>query len=115
MQQVRDQVESSAENMVKLAERAQAIGDIISTVKSIAEQTNLLALNAAVEASRVGEHGEGFSVVAGEIKELAEQSRQATQDIRLILNEIRQATNSAVLATETGTRSVQSAGRIVDP
>ena len=109
---VKEQVESLAENILSLAERAQAIGEITATVKDIAEQTNVLALNAAVEASRAGEHGKGFAVVAAEVKSLADQSKKATAQVRQILGEIQQATNSAVLSTEQGTKSVTAAERV---
>ena len=111
MDEVRSQVESIAENILTLAERAQAIGEIIATVSDIAEQTNVLALNAAVEASRAGEHGKGFAVVASEVKSLAEQSKKATTQVRKILSEIQKATNDAVLATEEG---MKSAGKATD-
>ena len=113
MDTVRDQVQSIAENIVSLAKRAQAIGDIIDTVNDIAEQTNILALNAAVEASRAGEHGKGFAVVATEVKELAAQSKKATRQVGLILHEIQQAMNTAVLSTEQGTDSVTKASESV--
>jgi methyl-accepting chemotaxis protein len=109
---VQSQVESTAENIMALAEQAQAIGEIIATVNDIAEQTNLLALNAAIEASRAGEHGRGFSVVAAEVKALAEQSRKATVQVRHILGEIQKATNKAVLSTEEVTRGVSTAIRL---
>jgi methyl-accepting chemotaxis protein len=111
---VRDRVQAIADNILALAERAQAIGDIITTVNDIAEQTNLLALNAAIEASRAGEHGRGFSVVASEVKTLAEQSKRATAQVRQILGEIQKATNSAVMATEEGTKSGGTAIRVVN-
>lgn len=113
MSDVKGQVESIAENILSLAERAQAIGEIIASVSDIAEQTNLLALNAAIEASRAGEHGKGFAVVAAEVKSLAEQSKRATGQVRLILGEIQKATNTAVMATEHGTKSVNVAADIV--
>jgi PAS domain S-box-containing protein len=113
MKQVREQTETTAQNILTLAERAQAIGDLIATVNEIADQTNLLALNAAIEASRAGEHGKGFAVVATEVKALAEQSRKATDQVRQILSEIQQATNTAVMSTEQGTRSVESAQQVV--
>jgi methyl-accepting chemotaxis protein len=109
---VRGQVESTAENILALAEQAQAISEIIATVNDIAEQTNLLALNAAIEASRAGEHGRGFVVVAGEIKALADQSKKATAQVRQILGEIQRATNTAVLSTEEVTRGVAAAAAV---
>jgi methyl-accepting chemotaxis protein len=110
---VRNQVESIAENILSLAERAQSIGEIIATVSDIAEQTNLLALNAAIEASRAGEHGKGFAVVASEVKALAEQSKKATSQVRSILGEIQKATNTAVMTTEQGTKAVNDAVQVV--
>ena len=111
---VKERVESTAENILALAEQAQAIGEIIATVNDIAEQTNLLALNAAIEASRAGEHGKGFTVVAGEVKALADQSKKATTQVRQILSEIQKATNSAVLATEEVTKGVVTATKVAD-
>jgi len=110
---VKEQVESIAENILALAEQAQAIGEIIATVNDMAEQTNLLALNASIEASRAGEHGKGFSVVAGEVKVLADQSKKATAQVRKILGEIQKATNGAVMVTEEGTKSVNAAIKVV--
>jgi methyl-accepting chemotaxis protein len=112
LDRVKEQVESTAENILALAEQAQAIGEIIATVTDIAEQTNLLALNAAIEASRAGEHGKGFAVVAGEVKALAGQSKKATVQVRQILGEIQKATNTAVLSTEDVTRGVAEASRV---
>lgn len=110
---VTDQVEEIAERVLGLAEKAQAIGEIIDTVDDIAEQTNLLALNAAIEASRAGEHGKGFQVVATEVKSLADQAKKSTVQVRRILGDIQNATNRAVLATEEGARSADGAIKIV--
>jgi methyl-accepting chemotaxis protein len=109
MARVRAQVASIAERIISLSEQAQTVGQIITTVNELAEQTNLLALNASIEAARAGEHGRGFSVVAHEMRGLAEQSKRATGQIRGILSEIQRATHSAVLVTEEGNKAVASA------
>jgi methyl-accepting chemotaxis protein len=111
---VREQTGSIAESILTLAEQAQAIGEIIASVNDIAEQTNVLSLNAAIEASRAGEHGKGFSVVAGEVKALADQSKKATAQVRQILGEIQKATNAAVMVTEQGSKSVNEAIKTVN-
>ena len=111
---VKEQAGSIAESILTLAEQAQAIGEIIATVNDIAEQTNVLSLNAAIEASRAGEHGKGFSVVANEVKALADQSKKATTQVRQILGEIQKATNAAVMVTEQGSKSVNEAIKTVN-
>jgi methyl-accepting chemotaxis protein len=103
---IRDQVDATARTVVELAERAQAISDIVAAVEEIAGQTHLLALNAAIEAARAGEHGKGFSVVAREVRSLAGQSRRATSQVSQILGEIQQGTTTAVMASEEGTKRV---------
>lgn len=108
MTRIREQMESIAESIVRLSEQSQAIGDIIATVNDLAEQSNLLAVNAAIEAAKAGEQGRGFSVVAQEVRNLAEQSKQATAQVRTILNDIQRATQGAVLATEQGAKAVES-------
>ena len=104
VKRIKDQVGSIAENILALSEQTQQIGEIISTVNDIADQSNLLALNAAIEAARAGEAGKGFAVVAGEVRSLAEQSRQATSKVQEILGEIQKAANTAVMVTEEGTK-----------
>lgn len=114
MGEVREQVESIADSILGLAEQAQAIGEIIATVNEIAEQTNLLALNAAVEAARAGEHGRGFAVVAGEVRNLADESKRATVQVRQILGEIQRSMSTAVMTTERGTQKVVSGSAQVE-
>lgn len=109
MARVKDEVESIVDNILVLADQAQSIGEIVATVDDLADQTNLLALNAAVEAARAGEHGRGFSVVAAEIRTLADQSKQATVQVRKILGEIQRATSGAVMTSERGTQHVAAA------
>jgi methyl-accepting chemotaxis protein len=108
MLDLKDQVRHIAETILNLSEQTLQIGEIIATVNDIADQSNLLALNAAMEAARVGEAGRGFAVLAGEVRNLAEQSRQATTQVTSILSEIQKAANAAVLVTEQGTKSAET-------
>ena len=105
---IQEQMASIGESIVRLSEQSQAIGEIIATVNDLAEQSNLLAVNAAIEAAKAGEQGKGFAVVAQEVKSLAEQSRQATSQVRTILGDIQKATSAAVLATEQGNKAVEA-------
>ena len=77
-------------------------------MNDLAEQSNILAINAAIEAARAGEQGKGFAVVAQEVKNLAEQSKQATAQVRSILGDIQKATSGAVLAAEQGSKAVEA-------
>ena len=108
---IREQMEYIAETIVKLSEHNQAISEIIATVDDIAEQSNLLAVNAAIEAAKAGEQGKGFIIVAQEIKSLAEQSKQATKQVRTILHDIQKSSTTAVMATERGSKAVEDAVR----
>ncbi len=112
MGQIRSRVESIADTILALAEQTQAIGMIITTVSDLADQSNLLALNAAIEAARAGEQGRSFAVVAQHVRDLADRSKGATQQVREILMEIQKATNTAVLVTEEGTKGVESGARL---
>ena len=111
MNRIREQMETIAESIVTLSEQGQAIGEIIATVNDLAEQSNLLAVNAAIEAAKAGEHGKGFAVVAHEVRSLAVQSKEATAQVRTILNDIQKATNAAVMATEQGSKTVEAGER----
>jgi len=111
MNRIRQQMEAIAASMVRLSEQSQAIGQIMASVEDLAAQSNLLAVNAAIEAAKAGEHGKGFGVVAQEVKSLAEQSRQATNQVRTILGDIQKATTTAVMATEQGGKVVEAGTR----
>lgn len=120
MSQVREQMRSVAESIVRLSEQSQAIGDVVATVGDLAEQSNLLGVNASIEAAKSGEMGKGFAVVAQEVKALADQSKQATGQVRAILNDIQKAMNRVVLAAEesskvvdNGYRQAQSSGSAI--
>jgi CHASE3 domain sensor protein len=110
---IREQVAAIGHSILELTQRAQSIGQIVGTVESIAAETHLLALNAAIEAARAGEHGRGFAVVAGEVKNLADQSKNATASVTQILLDIERGTSAAVLATEEGTKSTEAGAALI--
>jgi methyl-accepting chemotaxis protein len=106
MQTIQEKMEAIAGTVVRLSERSHAIGEITASVAGLAEQSNLLAVNAAIEAAKAGEHGRGFAVVAQEVKSLAEQSRQATRQVRELLGDIQKSVGAAVMITEQGAKTV---------
>lgn len=114
MDLIRRRVEDIADNILVLSEHTQQIGEIISTVNALADQSRMLALNASVEAARAGEEGKGFAVVAMEVRNLADQNRDATVQVREILGEIQSATNSAVMVTEEGSKGVDNGQTLVN-
>jgi len=107
MGKVEATVNSSADVVERLGERSKEIDQIVEAISNIAGQTNLLALNAAIEAARAGEHGRGFSVVAEEVRKLAEQSQEAAKQISGLISVIQTDTNEAVLAMNQGTQEVK--------
>ena len=107
MEAIREQVEEVAEKIVALSQKTQAIGEIVSTVNDIAEQSNLLALNATIEAAAAGDQGNRFSVVANEMKHLADRARECTVQVRTILGDIQKGINSSVMLTEEGVKRVE--------
>lgn len=109
MTRMREQMATIAESMSGLLEKSQAIVEITSTVDDLAQQSNLLAVNAAVEAARAGELGKGFSVVAQEVKALAALSKEATAEVRRILDDIQRATAAAAVSIEQGSGMVEAA------
>ncbi|NJK99734.1 MAG: methyl-accepting chemotaxis protein [Spirulinaceae cyanobacterium SM2_1_0] len=112
MNDLRDKVSAIATQIVALSEQTNQIGSISQLVSDLANQTNMLALNAAVEAVRAGEHGKGFSVVAAEIRKLADQSKQSAQKISNLVGDIQRAIESTVAVTDEGTQTVESGAAI---
>ena len=113
MDQIEETVDRSATVVAKLGTMSQEIGHIVETISDIAGQTNLLALNAAIEAARAGESGRGFSVVAEEVRKLAEQSDQAAQQIATLIGGIQAETENAVAVMAAGTREVRTGAEVV--
>ncbi len=105
--QLKETVDESAVVVKRLGSRSLEIGKIVDVMRGISRQTNLLALNAAIEAARAGEHGRGFSVVADEVRALAEQSTNSAIQIVSMINEIQKETIAAVDAMEVGTKMVE--------
>ncbi len=107
MEEIKNRSQSSANKILSLGERSQQIGQVLDIINTIADQTKILALNAAIEAARAGEAGKGFSVVAIEIRKLAESVVDSTGEISTIMTEIQSAANDLVIATEQEMKQVQ--------
>lgn len=106
MESIKDEVLGLEEVIENLNSASKQIGEIVNTITNIAYQTNLLALNAAIEAARAGEHGQGFTVVANEVKKLAEESGEAAEDISKKIKEMLKKTGKAVETINRGASKV---------
>lgn len=104
---LREKISAVGGQIIHLSEQINQISDVTLMVSDIANQVNLLALNASVEAARAGEQGKGFAVVATEIRKLADQSKKSAEKIDILVNDIQKATNSTVMATEEGNKTLE--------
>lgn len=111
---VNTQIEHMAHNITLLSQSAMQIGQITGVVEGIARQSKMLAINASIEAVHAGEAGNGFSVVAAEVAELADQSAQATDQVRSVLADIQNVAEKAVVASEEGIRRMGQGVKLVD-
>jgi methyl-accepting chemotaxis protein len=108
---IREQVDTVVEHMLDLGKKSQQIGGILEIIDELAEQTNILSINATIEAAGAGEAGKRFSVVADEIRKLADRVGGSTKEIRGLVDQIRAAVNAAVMATESGSKAVDAGTR----
>jgi methyl-accepting chemotaxis protein len=104
---VKDNVRAIAEQIMRLSEQTGQISGISDLVADVANQTNMLALNAAVEAARAGEQGKGFSVVASEIRKLADESKKSAEKINTLVQDLQASMNSTVMVTDEGTKKTE--------
>lgn len=107
-------IESSSERTLALAGRVGEIGGLLTLIDEIADRTNLLALNAAIEAARAGEAGAGFSVVADEVRRLAERSKSEAGKIKRIVTATQEETNATAMAMEAGSKQMRTGLRLMD-
>lgn len=114
IQSIRTTVSEAAEKVKRLGESSQKISTIVDLISAFTAQTNMLALNASIEASRAGEQGRGFAVVAEEVRSLAQQSSEATNEIKKLVASILAETGEVVTAMEMGTEQVTTGTRLVD-
>jgi methyl-accepting chemotaxis protein len=113
MERIRQNVQASAKKIKRLGERSMEISTIVNTISQISAQTDMLALNAAIEAARAGEHGRGFTVVAEEVRKLAERAAAATKEIEKLIAGIQAETNESVTAMEKQTEEVEAESKVV--
>jgi methyl-accepting chemotaxis protein len=111
---IRRQVDQIVQHMLALGEKSQQIGGVVELVSELAEQTNILAINATIEASGAGEWGRRFAVVAEEIRKLADRTAGSAKEIRTLIEDVRGAVNTTVMATEIGAKAVDAGSRQFD-
>lgn len=114
MNHIHQTVAETGKIISELGEKSTSIGSIVETIKAISDQTNLLALNAAIEAARAGEHGRGFSVVAEEVRKLAEQSTVSSAQIELIIKDIKINVERAISSMEAEKEVVVNGSQVIE-
>ncbi len=112
MQQIRADSAAVADSIAKLSKRVERIGTVVEVIDEIADRSDLLALNAALEGSRAGEAGKGFSIVAAEMRRLAENVMDSTKEIKNLITEIREATAAAGGAAEASQKATEQGERL---
>ena len=112
MQQIRSDGVAVADSITKLSKRVERIGTVVEVIDEIADRSDLLALNAALEGSRAGEAGKGFSIVAAEMRRLAENVMESTKEIKNLITEIREATAAAGAAAEASKEATESGEKL---
>jgi methyl-accepting chemotaxis protein len=113
MEQIKKRVETVSSRILELGEQSRQISGVIDIINEISEQTNMLALNASIEAAGAGETGRRFSVVAGEVRRLAQNTLNATRMVRERVESIQKLTNSAVLLSEEEIKTVEAGFSVV--
>jgi len=111
---IRRQVDQIVSHMLELGKKSQQIGAVLDIVSELAEQTNILAINATIEAAGAGEAGKRFAMVAEEIRKLADRVGGSTKEVRTLIDDVRSAVNTTVMATETGSKAVDAGTRQFD-
>jgi len=114
MDKIHRRMDDVAASILELSRKTQQITEITDVVDDLARQSKMLALNASIEAARAGESGQGFAVVAEEIRNLAEQSRESTAQVKTILQDIRSSTEHTVMVAEEGTKQVSEGSRLIE-
>lgn len=105
---IRGQVDLIVSHMLDLGRKSQQIGGIVEVINELADQTNILSINASIEAAGAGEIGRRFAVVADEIRKLADRVSGSTKDIKSLIEEVRSAVHTTVMATESGSKAVDA-------
>lgn len=114
MNMIKDETKKAASKIIELGKKSDEIRDVVNIINEIADQTKILALNAAIEAARAGEAGKGFSVVANEIRKLAENVTESTENIRKIIEDVHDSTINIVSHTENQVKIVEDGAQLAN-